>query len=150
MRLARQLQSDGGYSLLELLIVLAIFALGAAVTMPQLSSVRPSMSGRIAERTLIDELHRLRADAIRTNRGQWLEVAADGRSIETSTGRRIALAGDARINAVTRTVTQRMLRFHPDGRSSGAVWTLSGDGSPAVIRVDWLTGAVDVEGRATP
>ncbi len=39
---------------------------------------------------------------------------------------------------------RRALRFLPDGRSCGGVLTMSGGGHVAELRVDWLTGRVEM------
>lgn len=147
MRRSLIIRADAGYSLLEILIVLGIFALAAAVVIPRIGNVRSSTTGRITEQTIIDEIRRVRSEAIRSNNMHWLEVSADGRFLETSTDRRINIAHGMRIDPAA---VGRKVRFYPDGRSSGADWKLTGGESTVIITVDWLTGHVHIEASATP
>jgi general secretion pathway protein H len=131
---------DAGYSLLELLVVLAILALATVVAAPHLTQSRGPAVTTIAERVVRDSMRQLRAEAIRSNAETWLRIDADGRTLTTSSGRRIALPGQASIAPAPPLPAVGLIRFFPSGRSSGIRWRLSVAGRSKVIAVDWLTG----------
>jgi general secretion pathway protein H len=143
MRIERLLRDERGYSLLELLIVLAVLGLAAAVTMPQIMGPHGAINQRGFERVLIDEMRQARGEAIRSNRVQWVRIGSDGQSIEVSVGRRIRLPSGLGLRPVSRVPGAPMaVRFYPNGGSSGASWRLDGGGRSTVVHVDWLTGRI--------
>ncbi len=135
--------NDLGYSLLELLIVLAVLALATAVTIPEISGSRVTTARRGTERAVIEAVRQLRSEAIRTNRLQWMEVEPGGRSLRTNSGRRIGLPAGFTITPVQSTgPAPSRVRFYPDGRSSGSSWRVAGGGATTTLTIDWLTGRI--------
>lgn len=141
-------ENDLGYSLLELLIVLAVLALAAAVTIPQISGSRGATARRSSERAVIELVRQLRGKAIGTNSVAWIEVEPGGRALRTSAGRRLGLPAGVTI-APDRPagLAPSRLHFYPDGRSSGTSWRLTGGGVTTVVTVDWLTGRIQTSAR---
>ena len=128
--------NERGYSLLELLVVLAVLALGAAVTLPRIAGTRGSVAQKAIERVVLEELRELRSEAIRSNSTQWIELGAGGKSLATSTGHRVALpAGVTVVSA-----SDQGALFYPSGRSSGLRWRIEGAEGATILDVDWLTG----------
>ncbi len=133
-------ENDLGYSLLELLVVLCVLALAAAVTMPQFAGSRGATALRGGERAVIEAVRQLRSEAIGTNSVAWMEIEPGGRAIRTSAGRRLGLPAGVSVAPVRLAFTR--MHFYPDGRSSGTAWRLTGGGVGTVVSVDWLTGRI--------
>ena len=81
-----------------------------------------------------------------------LALAIDGerRILIGDGGSAVALPSDVTVDLLGTTVPSRdratIVRFHPDGASSGAVLVLSREKAGYEIRVNWYTGGVSVEG----
>ncbi len=61
-----------GVSLLELLVVLVLIGILAAVAVPRFSGAAPTMSGLSAARRIIAEIEWVQAEAIRTQQSQYI------------------------------------------------------------------------------
>jgi general secretion pathway protein H len=125
-----------GFTLLEILVVLVLLGLLTAVAGARFASVRqPSLAE--AGRDVTSELRAYRSQAMQT--GKPVQVAASGVRVpagfELSAERQGQATGDDGPAGVL---------FLPDGRSSGAVFVLSGGAEQERITVDWLTGEVRV------
>jgi general secretion pathway protein H len=96
-------------------------------------------------------LRRERLGAILTGRER--QVALDGkrRVLLGDGGGVVAIPRDVTVDlfAANDTVADRaaVVRFHPDGASSGAVLRLSREKAEYEIRVNWFTGGVSIEPR---
>jgi len=121
---------EAGYTLLELLVVMAVMALIAAaipgVALPGIAGVR--LSGRVAE--VAFRLNRARELAIDT--GQAVILRLD--TITTSTDMFVQGSGSS-----------NEIRFFPDGSSSGGRWVFSLGGRHRNLVVDPLTARLTVE-----
>lgn len=121
---------EAGYTLLELLVVMAVMALIAAaipgVALPGIAGVR--LSGRVAE--VAFRLNRARELAIDT--GQAVILRLD--TITTSTDMFVQGSGSS-----------NEIRFFPDGSSSGGRWVFSLGGRHRILVVDPLTARLTVE-----
>ncbi len=142
----RRSGAAAGFSLLEMLVVLCVLAAVAALAVPRMQSSAAGAQITRSARALANELRMLRAEAIRTNRPQWLAVEPGGHGFTTSrqaarpfaTGIAVQLLSGAAVAGQT-------IRFLPDGRSSGGSLRVSGEAGNSIIRVDWLTGIVGIE-----
>lgn len=105
-RLPRQLPR--GFTLIEMLVVLALIALVAALALPRLGSP-PSRTGQEQLRSVRAILADARSAAVTSGRTQALDPAALGRSARYAP----AIGSSARII------------FYPDGSSSGGTVTLA-------------------------
>jgi general secretion pathway protein H len=137
-----------GFTLIEVLAVMLIVASVAALAI----TMTPG-TGRASLRAVTLQvaslMRRERLDAVLT--GQSRDVALDGQ--------RRALVGDGGLSVVIpRDVVVDVLgvdelwagrlaivRFQPDGASSGAVLRLSREGAEYEIRVNWFMGAVVID-----
>lgn len=139
-----------GYVLLEMVCVLAIIGLLAAVILPAI----PRATGRTGlERYAVATAALLEGDRVAALR-QRARIAtlidAETRTVRSGAGDHIVqLPGDVRLDAMLPTrcydrPTGMSIDFFPSGMSCGGVLALTHSGVEYEIRVNWLTGAVDV------
>jgi general secretion pathway protein H len=141
-----------GYVLLEMVCVLAIIGLLAAVILPAI----PRSTGRtglqsyaVATAALLESD---RVAALRRRARITTIVDAETRTIRSGAGDRIVqLPDDVRLDAMLPArcydrPTGMSIDFFPSGMSCGGVVALTHRGAEYEIRVNWLTGAVDVVG----
>jgi general secretion pathway protein H len=137
--------SAAGFTLLEMLVVIAILALATAVAMPILA--RPSDGVRLqaTARDLITALRLTRAMAIARNAEIALTIDVDKRTF-ASAAVRVHPFGPDIAAELTFAEPERTagstggFRFFPDGSSSGGDVHFRLRGSEARICVNWLTG----------
>ena len=134
-----------GFTLLELLVVLAIIAMVTAVALPSLSH-RRGPDAATAARDIAAALMATRAHAMATRRPAVFTVdLADGR-FHVPGGRDGALPAGLGLTLVTSAGQAAghvgAITFYPDGGATGGRLRLTGRGHDADIEVDWLTGAV--------
>jgi general secretion pathway protein H len=141
---------ERGFTLLEVTCALAIIALLAAIVLPMLP--RGTSRARL-ESYAVDTAALLKSDrnaAIRRRTQIVTDVSALTRAIRSgSTGRVIRLPNDVTFDAALATsCNQRRagetIRFFASGMSCGGVIALSRLGVGYQIRVNWLTGGVEV------
>jgi general secretion pathway protein H len=137
--------AEAGFTLLEMLTVLAIIAIALVFAAP---AFRNSGGGglRLQIARLAAELRMTRATAIAQNRP--VAFLFDGRSRAFGVaGTRTPTVLPASIGMSSNSAREPLV-FFPDGSSTGGRFTLS-DGRQALsARVEWLTGAVVVDGGA--
>ena len=139
---------DGGYTLFEMLIVLALVAVAVGFAVPAVSSGSQHSSLRKAEATVLQVLRTARAEAIRTNRESWVHLDLDSNAISTSFGEALVLNGA--VTGIDFTTARALvdgperggLLFLPDGTSTGGRIVLHTENLSRVIEVDWITGMV--------
>ena len=140
-----------GFSLLEMLVVLAILAAVLTVALPQVQ--RPGATANLNAVTveLAAGLKALRARAISANRDEaftfdpetkFYTLGRFARAI--SVPKSIAVSFETARQAV-RAPTDARLIFYPSGGSSGGRIALTQDQRRAVITIDWMTGGVAIE-----
>lgn len=143
---------NGGFTLLELLIVLAIVVLIAAVSIPNLRLPGIATNAAGAARQLASGLADARQTAIFANRETPLIVDIQNRTFSVGSGQAVTLAGIRKITLLTgeRDVLDEdrgEIRFFPDGSAGGGEITLQDEaGNTATIRVNWLTGRIALDG----
>lgn len=127
------MRGAAGYSLLELLVVLAIMGLIAAVA-------APSVIGSVDRVTLTAD-----ARAVATQLRAWRNVALDGQTeVEVTTaGRRVTASTGDSLDLSSGTVADASLVISPVGASSGAI-RLTRGASSIKVSVDAITGRVTV------
>jgi general secretion pathway protein H len=137
-----------GFTLLELMVVLAILALAVAIVPANLMKGTGAQSLKADVRMLISGLRYARTKAIASNMPVALVV--DPRDMHLS------IDGTQQIGALSRTTTfgamdeQHLLQagapatvqFFPDGGSSGGELILSYRQDVYRVSINWLTGAV--------
>ena len=141
-----------GFSLMELVVVLAVLAIAAAVVAPAVGRTVDSVRARAEVGAVAAFLRAAREQAV--TRQQALEVLIDN-GTHALVVRRAGREGDAAV--LTSRAVSPLLRieadpppprvtFLPHGMSSGARFAVAAPGSRAyVIAVDALTGRVSTE-----
>ena len=138
-----------GFTLLEVVLVLVVMALGAALTLPAL--VRPSGTElRTAAGSVVAGLRRAREAAVNAQRAATLSVdiaersfTVDGAGPPRRLPESIALSLFTARSEVQDDQHGR-IRFFPDGSSTGGRVTLAQGERRYHVDVDWLTGQVRV------
>lgn len=144
---ARRAQSQAGYTLLEMLVVIAIIA-GIS------SIVYVSWRGSAHERLDIvaDQLRlalietRTAASRDATSKSLFLDIdKREWRTPDGGTGR-IPDAADVTVTTVRNEASLRVaeFRFTPEGSSTGGTIKLVEGGQIILVTVDWLTGRVAI------
>jgi len=141
---------ERGFALIEILCVLAIIGMLAAIILPAIprSTTRAKLeSYAVATAALLKSD---RSAALRRQTQVATEVDAASRSIRSgATGRVIRLPNDVALDAIlaSRCADRnagRSIDFFPSGMSCGGVIALSRPGMGVEVRVNWLTGGVEI------
>lgn len=139
-----------GFTLFELLVVLAIVALMMALVPPLLSGLGPGTELRGAARQLAAGLRAARNMAIVHQQQARLLVDLDQRHFQvTGNRRKVSLPTGVAIKLYTAQselvdATTANIRFFPDGSATGGHITLSDGRIHYTVSVDWLTGRITV------
>jgi general secretion pathway protein H len=149
LRASRSSNADrgAGFTLIEVVAVMFIIALVTALAVTMIPGTGRAGLKAVTLQTA-SLLRRERLGAILTGRDR--EVSLDG-------ARRILVGDGGDIVALPRDVAldilgidalwsgrQAVVRFHPDGASTGAVLKLSREKAEYEIRVNWYTGGVAI------
>ena len=149
-RVCRAPGAAAGFSLLELLIVLMLMAIIAAVTLPIFGPGVSTTDLKRAAREIAAGLRLARSQAIaqRTEATLELDVAA----------RAFRVLPDTRVHSMPEGIELKLytaqrdlisdqvgaVRFFPDGGSTGGRITLAAGERKFDVDVDWLTGRVSI------
>lgn len=146
-----------GFTLLELLVVLAVMALLTAISIPMFSSGASHQEIRIAAREIATGLRRARSLAVTANDEATFSLdveqriySVDGRSTSRLTGALELTFYTPRPELLDGAVGT--VRFFPDGSSTGGRVSIkrAGTASPVYeVRIEWLTGHVTIGERNT-
>jgi general secretion pathway protein H len=145
-----------GFTLLEITAVVAIVAMLAAILLPSMprATSRQRLAGYAVQAAAL--LKADRTAAVRRSSQVNAQIDAAERTIRSgSTGRALQIPADVAFQAVLpRTCNERPARgtisFFGSGMSCGGTITLSRLGAGFEIRVNWLTGGIEVAARETP
>ena len=142
--------SEAGFTLLEIVCIVAILAILAAILLPAFP--RGTSRTRL-ESYAVETAALLKADrnaALRRRIAVTTEVDAVARRVRSgATGRTVQVPDDVGFEATLATrCNQRAagstIRFFASGMSCGGVIALTRLGTGYEIRVNWLTGGVEV------
>jgi general secretion pathway protein H len=147
---AKAIREAQGFALIEILCVLAIIGLLAAIILPAIprSTTRSKLESYAVEIAAL-----LKADrnaALRREVRVTTQVDAEARAIRSGvTGRIIRLPRDVVVQATLAVrcadrATGRSIDFFPSGMSCGGSIALARAGMGYEVRVNWLTGGVDI------
>ena len=147
---AERESGERGFALIEMLCVLAIIGLLAAIILPAIprATTRAKLESYAVQTAAL-----LKADrnaALRRQVQVTTQIDAETRSIRSGvTGRVIQLPKDVLLDAMlaSRCADRnagRSIDFFPTGMSCGGVIALARPGMGFEVRVNWLTGGVDI------
>lgn len=145
------LRANEGFTLLEMLVVLAIISGIAAFTLPNVWRRPPDLALRDTALDMAAMMRATRAGAIRangerafeidpSNRRYWSDIAPAPRAIPAV----LSIGASFRAEAQNAGKGGRVA-FYADGTASGGSIVLREGQSSATIAVDWLTGNATVD-----
>jgi len=141
---------QAGVTLLELLIVIALMAIIAALVVPMFGGPVSTSELRATARQLAAGLRLARSEAVSERRETFLVVDV--------AGKRFKIDREAREHALPSKVDLKLftaqndlvsenvgsIRFYPDGGSNGGRITVASGARKFDVDVDWLTGRVAI------
>ncbi len=139
-------RTTDGFTLLELLVVLAILGMLSALVAPAISR---SLSGPdivSTVRSLVSNLNLARSTAITRNQEVALTIDLDKHEYTiTGLNNKQSLPDNIDIRMLTVEnelidETRAAIRFFPDGSSTGGRVTISGNNTTQAVDINWLTG----------
>ena len=139
-----------GVTLLEMLVVLAILGLVAAMVLPSLGDGVSTRELKAAARQLAAGLRMARSEALSQKRVTFLAVDLEGRRFKIDTDPREyrlpPRIGLKLFTAQSDIVDEKVgaIRFFPDGGSNGGRITVAAGERKYEVDVDWLTGRVTI------
>ena len=141
-----------GFTLMEIMVVLAVMAIGLALVAPNLGGMLQRLELASATREVASALRYTRSRAIGSGRPAdfWLDVK--GRKYRAADERKIRQLSDSlRVHLVTADTQTAgggtgYIRFFPDGSSTGGQVRIESEGAQRRLEVNWLTGAVRISG----
>jgi general secretion pathway protein H len=138
---------QSGFTLIEVMVVMLIIAIVASLVV----TVTPG-TGRARLKALTFEtaalLRRERLGAIFTGRVRQVSIDSERRALVGDGGDVVLIPGDVALDILG--VNElwsghvSVVRFAPDGASTGAVLKLSRQEAEYEVRVNWYTGAVAI------
>ncbi|WP_158498802.1 GspH/FimT family pseudopilin [Magnetospira sp. QH-2] len=137
--------TDSGFTLLEMLVVLALTALVAGLAGPAMVSRGTDRSPDQVAASLAATLRLARSEALRG--GQTMDVVFNpsDKNWALENGRNKGVLPDSQTFRLIVPEEWNRIRFHPDGSSSGGEIKIFSARDRAVIQVDWLTGRVRLQ-----
>jgi general secretion pathway protein H len=140
----------GGFTLIEMVAVMLIIALVAGLVVSVTTGTGRSQLQAVALKTAA-LFRRERHSAILTGHSRLVSLDFSSRSFVGDSGDVVAIPRDVVIDVLGTDEQwdgqRAVVRFEPDGASSGAVLRLSREGAGYEIRVNWFTGGVAVENQ---
>ena len=147
---ARAPRRAAGVTMIELLVVLSLMGLMAAMAVPMLSGGVSGSELKGAAREVAAGLRFARSDAVATRRETRLVFDLEQRTFR--------IDRDARLHALPKKVELKLftaqsdiadektgaIRFYPDGGSNGGRVTIAAGERKYEVDVDWLTGRVAI------
>jgi general secretion pathway protein H len=146
---------EAGFTLLEMVAVIAVVAMLAAILLPRVprATTRPRLEAYALETAAL--LKADRTAALRRHAQITAQVDAPGRAIRSgSSGRILQVPDDVTFQAMlplscNERTARSTISFFATGTSCGGVIVLSRLGTGYEVRVNWLTGGIEVVSRNT-
>lgn len=140
----------GGFTLVEVLVVMIIIALVLGLVATSLSRSISGAEAREAARNLVAALRYTRTQAILRKSEQVLTVDLEGRAYAAPGRDPVSLPDGVELQlttAASEVVRDNVgaIRFFPDGGSTGGRVDLDVNGREYVVHVAWLTGEARLE-----
>jgi len=139
---------QAGFTLIEVTAVMLIIALVASLVLSMTSGTgRPRLKALALEAAAL--LRRERVNAILTGHDRQVSLDGARRLLVGEKGDIVMIPRDVVLDILgaseVRSGRLAVVRFHPDGASSGAVLRLSRERMEYEIRVNWYTGGVTID-----
>jgi general secretion pathway protein H len=151
----QKIKTASGFTLLEIMVVMVIAGLMIALVPPLFSGAVSGTKLKGSARDLAIVLRETRSKAIINNTEQLVHLDLKEPRYRVGNGKIQALPEnvDMAVEVVTgariEETAQHVLRFFPDGSSSGELITLSGGNRAYYLQLNWLTGSITItEGLA--
>jgi general secretion pathway protein H len=139
------IKRKAGFTLIEMQAVMMIIALIAALVLTALPGTGRAQVKAIALQTAA-LFRRERLGAILTARTREVSIDGKERALIGDGGDRVAVPPDVIVDVLALDEVwsgrQAVVRFLPDGASSGTVVRFSREGASYEVRVNWYTGGV--------
>jgi general secretion pathway protein H len=141
---------QAGVTLLELLIVIALMGIVAALVVPMFGGPVSTSELRATARQLAAGLRLARSEAVSERRETFLVVDVAGKRFKVDReAREHALPAKVELKLFTAQndlVSENVgsIRFYPDGGSNGGRITVASGARKFDVDVDWLTGRVAI------
>jgi general secretion pathway protein H len=144
-------RASAGVTLLELLIVLSIMAIVAALVLPMFGDGVPTGELKSAARQVAAGLRVARSEALATRRETRVVLDLEHRTFQVDRDASVHVLPQRLevklFTAQSDLVNDRVgaIRFYPDGGSNGGRVTLASGARKYDIDIDWLTGRVAIQ-----
>lgn len=122
-----------GFTLIEMLVTLAIAGLIAGIAFPRVQNSMTAMEFRLGAGQVTEALRAARAEAIRT--GEPVALALQGRTLVIGEGAPIALPASVMVTAGQ----DAPVTFYPDGTAEPALYRIRSRGSDRDARERRIT-----------
>lgn len=147
---AETISGEAGFALIEILCVLAIVGMLAAIILPAIprATTRAKLESYAVQTAAL--LKADRSAALRRHVQVTTLVDAEARSIRSGvTGYILRLPNDVTLDAVLASrcadrIAGHSIDFFPSGMSCGGTLALARPGMGYQVRVNWLTGGVEI------
>jgi general secretion pathway protein H len=140
----------GGFTLLELLVVLVLASALIAITPPLINRVVPSVELKGASQEMSSALRFLRNWSISRREEGVFMIDLENKSYRITPRKRVYKLPDSSeltvVSAAEESASEKqgVIRFYPDGSSTGGQISLRGSGVEHKIDIDWLTGRISL------
>jgi general secretion pathway protein H len=146
----RGFKSARGFTLLEIMVVMIIAGLMVALVPPLFSGAVSGTRLKGSARDLAVALRETRSQAIIRNSEQLVHLDLESPRYRIGNAKPRALPADVVMDVETITgervdqMSQHVVRFYPDGSSSGELITLIGGNQAYHLQLNWLTGSITI------
>lgn len=144
-------EPHAGFTLIEMIVVLTILGLMTALIVSNRTGVSPAVQARAAAQAISGALRSARSEAVMSNRSVAFALDLAGRSYQWGQTPRQPLPAELRLSLLTSRELlaaageSGVIRFDPDGGSTGGRVTIEGGGVVWWVGIDWLSGRVSTE-----
>ncbi|RYG99781.1 MAG: type II secretion system protein GspH [Alphaproteobacteria bacterium] len=142
-------RNESGFSMIEMLVVLAIIGLISSLAFPKLWSSRPERPRSFAQKVLL-LAQTARLSAIKTNENRSLLILAQDRRIKADWSSQ-ALVIPKQLSFVATygqrseaTTSEARITFFPSGGSTGGAVEFTQGSEVVKVSVNWLTGSISL------
>jgi general secretion pathway protein H len=139
-----------GFTLMEVMLVMAVMGFVMAIAPPLLSAAMPGLQLKSATRSIAAALRRARSIAIASGKNAALDMDLEALTAKV-TGDEKILQIPQSVEASMVTASQKVtdalhasIQFFPDGTSTGGRVTLRNGDNGYAVDVDWLTGRIEI------